>query len=103
MSEHRSDGAEERSAKQAMSELQEWMAAVAQRLAIEEHVDLDHARDVVLDLARDVAHGVARPAAPLTAFLLGLAAGRSPDSKDILDELAATVRRLLAATGFKSG
>jgi hypothetical protein len=30
----------------------------------------------VLDLARDVAHEVARPAAPLTAYLLGVAVGR---------------------------
>jgi hypothetical protein len=30
----------------------------------------------VLDLARDVARGVARPAAPLTAYLLGVAVGR---------------------------
>lgn len=28
---------------------------------------------VILGLARDVAHGVDRPAAPLTAYLLGLA------------------------------
>jgi hypothetical protein len=27
----------------------------------------------ILDLAKDVAHGVDRPAAPLTAYLLGLA------------------------------
>ena len=31
---------------------------------------------LVLDLARDVAHGVARPAAPLTAYLLGVAVGQ---------------------------
>ena len=30
----------------------------------------------VLDLARDVAHGVNRPAAPLTAYLAGVAVGR---------------------------
>ncbi|WP_261568670.1 DUF6457 domain-containing protein [Frankia gtarii] len=30
----------------------------------------------LLDLTREVAHGVARPAAPLTAFLVGFAAGR---------------------------
>jgi hypothetical protein len=30
----------------------------------------------VLDLARDVAHGVARPAAPLTAYLVGVAVGQ---------------------------
>jgi hypothetical protein len=29
----------------------------------------------VLDLTRDAAHGVSRPAAPLTAFLLGVAVG----------------------------
>lgn len=33
-------------------------------------------RDLLLDLTKEVAHGVARPAAPLTAFLVGLAAGR---------------------------
>jgi hypothetical protein len=36
-------------------------------------------RDLVLDLARDVAHGVARPAAPLTAYLVGVAVGRGAD------------------------
>ena len=32
---------------------------------------------VLLDLARDAAHGVARPAAPLTTFLVGYAAARA--------------------------
>ena len=43
-------------------------------------LDLDPAAvdiHAVLDLARDAAHGVARPAAPLTTFLVGLAAGRA--------------------------
>jgi hypothetical protein len=46
----------------------------------------------VLDLARDVAHQVERPAAPLTAFLLGLATGAGQDPEDAaarLSELAA--------------
>ena len=33
----------------------------------------------MLDLARDVAHEVARPAAPLTAYLLGVAVGGGQD------------------------
>ncbi|MGH9027557.1 MAG: DUF6457 domain-containing protein [Acidimicrobiia bacterium] len=37
----------------------------------------DEAVTVILDLARDAAHGVARPAAPLAAFAVGLATGRS--------------------------
>jgi Domain of unknown function (DUF6457) len=44
----------------------------------------------VLDLARDVAHSVARPAAPLTAFLLGLAVGRGQQ----LDHAAQRLRTL---------
>ena len=57
-----------------MSTLEDWTAAVVAELGLDPQ-DVD--RDLVLDLARDVAHGVARPAAPLTAFLVGLAAGRS--------------------------
>jgi hypothetical protein len=45
----------------------------------------------VLDVARDVAHGVARPAAPLTCLLIGLAA----TSVDDLDAVIDRVRALL--------
>ncbi|MBH1934690.1 NTP transferase domain-containing protein [Streptomyces sp. AV19] len=50
--------------------LDEWIAAVKAELGIELDVD----RAGLLDLARDAAHGVARPAAPLTTFLVGYAA-----------------------------
>src|SRR5512144_1256412 len=52
--------------------LEDWVTAVGRELDLPADLDVD----AVLDLARDVAHGVARPAAPLTAFLVGLAAGR---------------------------
>jgi hypothetical protein len=55
--------------------LEEWISKVCDELGITQPLD----RDVVLDLARDVAHNVARPAAPLTTFLLGLAAGAAGD------------------------
>jgi len=46
----------------------------------------------VLDLARDVANGVARPAAPLGAFVAGLAAGRAgTDPAEVRAALAAVV------------
>lgn len=48
---------------------------------------------LVLDLAREAAHGVARPAAPLTAFLAGYALG----AEGGLDRLAALVFDLSAA------
>ena len=56
--------------------LDEWTRAVCDDLGLDAD-DIDIA--LILDLARDVAHGVARPAAPLTAFLVGLAAAQSDD------------------------
>lgn len=57
-----------------MTALEDWTAKVEAALDIE-HVD----PALVLDLARDVAHGVMRPAAPLTTYLLGVAVGRGAD------------------------
>ncbi len=59
-----------------MSTLEDWLATVADELDVDP-VD----EQFVLDLARDVAHGVARPAAPLTAYLLGVAVGRGADPR----------------------
>ncbi|MEV0978657.1 NTP transferase domain-containing protein [Streptomyces sp. NPDC049915] len=53
--------------------LDEWISTVKDELGI----DLDVDTGVLLDLARDAAHGVARPAAPLTTFLVGYAAARA--------------------------
>lgn len=69
--------------------LEEWLTTVSEELGIGP-VDAN----VVLDLARDVAHGVARPAAPLTCLLIGLAATSADDLDAILDR----VRALLPAT-----
>ncbi len=58
----------------------DWLTEVAATLGIDLSV-LDE--QAVLDLARDAAHHVARPAAPLTTFLVGYAAGaRSADSAE---------------------
>lgn len=48
--------------------------------------------DLVLDLAREVAHNAARPAAPISAFLLGLAVGRGGDPVELANRLTALVR-----------
>ncbi|GAA4676829.1 NTP transferase domain-containing protein [Streptomyces youssoufiensis] len=56
--------------------LDEWIDTVKAELGI----DLDVDAAALLDLARDAAHGVARPAAPLTTFLVGYAAGRAADA-----------------------
>ncbi|MEV4507683.1 DUF6457 domain-containing protein [Dactylosporangium sp. NPDC049525] len=48
-------------------------------------------QDAILDLAREVAHNVARPGAPVTAFLLGVAVGRGADLEEARSRLVALV------------
>ncbi|MFI8088881.1 NTP transferase domain-containing protein [Streptomyces sp. NPDC086080] len=64
--------------------LDEWISAVKDELGI----DLDVDTGVLLDLARDAAHGVARPAAPLTTFLVGYAAARAGGDRAAVAEAA---------------
>ena len=72
-----------------MSTMEEWTATVCADLGLDANsADLR----AVLDLTRDVAHGVARPAAPLTAYLVGVAVGRGlalPDAARRIAALAA--------------
>ncbi|MGW1586487.1 NTP transferase domain-containing protein [Streptomyces sp. NPDC002386] len=62
--------------------LDEWISAVKDELGI----DLDVDTGLLLDLARDAAHGVARPAAPLTTFLVGYAAARAGGGPEAVAE-----------------
>ena len=70
--------------------MDQWTAAVCADLGLDAN---DADLRAVLDLTRDVAHGVARPAAPLTAYLVGVAVGRGlalPDAAGRVSALAAT-------------
>jgi hypothetical protein len=55
------------------TELDRWASELADALGL----DSADVPDIplILDVARDAAHGVTRPAAPLTTFLVGYAAG----------------------------
>jgi Domain of unknown function (DUF6457) len=64
--------------------LDDWVTAVSAELGIG---PLDSA--AVLDLARDVAHGIARPAAPLTCLLVGLAARNAEDLDAVIEQVRA--------------
>lgn len=64
--------------------LDEWISAVKDELGI----DLDVDTSGLLDLARDAAHNVARPAAPLTAFLVGYAAAQAGGGPEKVAEYA---------------
>ncbi|MDX3579800.1 MULTISPECIES: NTP transferase domain-containing protein [unclassified Streptomyces] len=64
--------------------LDEWISAVKDELGI----DLDVDTGLLLDLARDAAHGVARPAAPLTTFLVGYAAAQAEGGPEAVADAA---------------
>lgn len=74
-----------------MPELDEWVIAVAAEFGLPDDVDVA----LLLDVAREVAHGVQRPAAPVTTYLMGLAVARGATP----EEAAATIRRALEDAG----
>jgi hypothetical protein len=67
--------------------LADWCDAAAAELGLAGHELTEHDRDAILGLAGVAAHAVLRPAAPLTTFLAGYAAGlrSSPDARGALD------------------
>ncbi len=72
-----------------MSTLDSWIGAACAELGVD-RATVDER--VILDLARDAAHQVDRPAAPVTAFLLGVAVGTGRDLADVADRLTALTR-----------
>jgi hypothetical protein len=70
--------------------LHDWIDELSDVLDVDTEVD----EALVLDLARTAAHNVARPAAPITTYLLGYAAGSSDLDPEALEALAARVQLL---------
>ncbi|MFC7220752.1 DUF6457 domain-containing protein [Streptomyces polyrhachis] len=66
--------------------------------AVKTELDLDLAVDVpgLLDVTKTVAHGVARPAAPLTSFLIGYAAAQAGGGPEAVTEASRRVEVLAA-------
>jgi hypothetical protein len=74
-------------------ELDAWIDELAAAL------DVDPAavdQQLLLDVSR-AAHGVARAAAPITTYLVGLAAGQRGGGADAVTRAAATAKRLAVA------
>jgi hypothetical protein len=81
------------SAKVGVSMSQAWLDVVGAVLGVDAaEVPIDD----LLDLTRDVAHTVERKYAPLTTYMLGLAAAQSDKA---IDELIAAVRIALEESG----
>jgi len=78
------------------SVLETWVQSLAAELGLEIEVDIR----LLLDLARVAAHEVDRPAAPLTTFLVGYAAGVRGGGAD--EVAAAAARAAKAAAEWPS-
>lgn len=66
-----------------MSTMSDWVAAVSAELGLDGAADVD----LILEVAADAAHGVARPAAPVTTYLLGVAVGRGADPAEAAEQI----------------
>ncbi len=82
-----------------MNPLDDWIAQLAAELGVDPGA-ID--RDQLLAVARDAAHAVARPAAPLTTYLVGLAAGLRGGGAEAAKRAAETALRLAATRSSSS-
>lgn len=72
--------------------MDEWSQQVVEALELQEEPDVG----LVLQVAKDVAHGVLRPAAPVTTYLLGVAVGRGADPAEAARRIAQLVEEARA-------
>ena len=70
--------------------LHDWIDELSDVLDVEAEVD----EGLILDLARTAAQNVTKTAAPITAYLLGIAAGSSDADPDGVERLAARAQQL---------
>ena len=73
--------------------LHDWIDELSDVLDLDVEVD----EGLILDLARAAARNVGRPAAPITAYLLGVAAGSKSADPETVEALAAGAQRLADA------
>ena len=69
----------------------EWLEEAARLLGLDPQEATALTREI-LDLTKDVAHNRSRPAAPLTAFLVGLASSNVDEARSNIDTLKEVLR-----------
>ena len=75
--------------------LHDWIDELCDALDIDTEID----EGLILDVARECAHSVERPAAPISTYLLGYAAGVHAANPEKLEELAARATALAEKWG----
>jgi pyrrolidone-carboxylate peptidase len=76
--------------------VEEWIPRLAAELGIEAEIDVD----ALLAITGEVAHAVERKAAPVSAFVIGLAAGREGGTPE---DVAAAIERTRALVASLPG
>lgn len=79
-----------------MTDGADWLRLLADDFGVGGYGVDGEGADDLLKFTAEIAHGVARPAAPLSAFLVGLAAGQRGGSLDDIVNALARARTLLA-------
>lgn len=74
----------------------QWLNKAAEELSLDPDI-IKQLAGPLLDLTREVAHNRSRPAAPLTAFLVGLSLDSDADSAETIKEATERINRLVAA------
>lgn len=82
----------------SLDPLDDWVVTIAAELGLDPTLV---GVDAVLDLAAAAAHNVVRPAAPLTTFMAGLAAGRSGGSAEDVRAAIARATQACLRAGIK--
>lgn len=73
-----------------MNQLQEWASALCSDLGIEVD-DLDY--ELILSMARDAGQAVARPVAPISVYLVGMAVARGLPPLEAEERLGELTKR----------
>ncbi|MFT3873469.1 MAG: DUF6457 domain-containing protein [Nocardioides sp.] len=79
--------------------LHDWIDELCDMLDLDTEVD----EGLILDLAKSTAHQVERPAAPISAYLLGFAAGSSGSNPEAIEEMAGRIQSLADGWDRPSG
>jgi hypothetical protein len=75
-------GTPRKGSPEEMTSAHAWLSQVAEELGLPADTARRSVKDV-LDLTAAVAHNRSRPAAPVTAFLIGLAAGQAAERRAV--------------------
>lgn len=79
-----------------MGDFEKWLHEASEAIGVDYEV-LEPRINDLLDLTKHVAHGPSRPAAPLTAFLVGVSAGKASGSnEDMSDKALESIKALVS-------